>query len=149
MKQLIKKFQHKKFIAALLVVIFGAVFGLHTLFAHAAATLYAGLGANNVKVLPGDTVQFTFALRNDGDVDFHDLITYPTFPTELTYVNGSAKVVYNQQEYPISDAWVTTQTNIGTLPQAVSKEFKFSAQVVGSAAVGAKPQMIYRLNRQS
>ncbi|MEK6538181.1 MAG: hypothetical protein AABZ46_03515, partial [Nitrospirota bacterium] len=130
---------------ALLLATLGISFGLRHLGAKAAANLFAAVGVNKTQVVPSDTVEVTFTLRNDGDVDFSDILLQGGFPAGFTYTSGTAKILYELCTggvCALSDSWVSENSNIGSLPSGKTKYVKFSGTVSSTATVGSTLEMI-------
>jgi uncharacterized repeat protein (TIGR01451 family) len=130
---------------ALLTASAGIIFGLRHLGAKAAANLFAAVGVNKTQVTPGDIVEVTFTLRNDGDVDFSDILLQGGFPAGFTYVTGTAQILYDLCTggvCALSDSWVSENSNIGSLPAGKTKYVKFSGTVSSTATVGSTLEMI-------
>src|SRR3990167_761680 len=116
----------------LLIIGSAAGWGFRHLFVRAAASMFAAVGVNKTEVVPGDTVDGRLTLRNDGDVNFTNILVQPAFPTGFTFKPGTAKIVFNGQNYPIDDGWITNQANIGGLNAGETIYVDFSGAVDNS-----------------
>ena len=77
-------------------------------------------------------------LENIGDEELTNLLVSPVWPDGLSYILGTARVIYEGQTYPIDDAWAQDNVNIGSLSPGVIKEFVFGSEVESGIEPGSE-----------
>lgn len=143
----IRRLQNFRFVALLIttLTVLGAfAYGWQRLGAQAADAMYAALKVEPTHAALGQTVGYTLFVKNEGDSELTDIRLAPSFPDKLTYVNGTAVVLFSGQTFPISDDWVNG-INIGKLLPGESKDFKFEVLVLDSAQVGQSYDVVVQV----
>src|SRR5258708_1124320 len=69
--------------------------------------LFASLGADKTQVTPGENLQYTVTVRNDGAQNLDNVRVNQNFIPQITYVNGLTTAEKNGQTINVPDNWTT------------------------------------------
>lgn len=103
--------------------------------------LFATLGADKNQVVPGDSLQYTVTVRNDGTQNLDNVRVNQNFIPQITYVNGSTTAEKGVKTVSVDDGWTGAGGfNFGTLTPGQSGLLRFSATISASATIGSTLQ---------
>lgn len=98
--------------------------------------LCASKSADVKTVSPGDVINYTIEVCNDGNVRLHNVKLFDEMPNEVTFVKGSASYTRGDFNTDITNAWVTDGVNLGELNPGRKAFFKFQVKVKGNVKNG-------------
>lgn len=100
--------------------------------------LFASLGADKNQVVPGDTLQYTVTVRNDGTQNLDNVRVNQNFIPQITYKNGSTTAQKGDKTVDVEDGWTGDGGfNFGTLTPGQTGYLRFSSTIAANATIGS------------
>ncbi len=103
--------------------------------------LFSTLGGDKTEVTPGESLQYTITVRNDGTQNLNNVRVNQNFIPQITYVNGSTTAEKNGTTINVLDNWTGDGGfNFGSLTPGQIGYLKFSGLVAANVTVGTTLQ---------
>jgi uncharacterized repeat protein (TIGR01451 family) len=150
MKKIVKILKEKltSRLVAFLTLFIAAIISLGILAKAQANPLYATLGGSKTQVTPGETLEYVVTVRNDSVGDLTNVTIAQSFPSQITYVAGTAKAEKNGQTLKVDDDWVIKKAGIGRLAPNQTAYFKFQGKIADNVSVGSKVENVVQVQAE-